>query len=257
LEAIISILLGILQGIAEWLPISSEGWLYIISVLLLRINPQEALSSALFLHLGTSIAAIFVLRKDIKDIFKKSGHEKEERVGFFILSATITTCLAGVPVYIYLKECLLPSYGKNLALATGFILLLVGLALKLVSSSQTKRRSFSSKYGAVIGLIQALSVLPGVSRSGITLAALIFLGYGEESLKLSFILGIPVTLGASLFQLRSVNISMFPAFISSFLFSVFFLKALLSLSYRTEPWKLSILFGFVAIAFSLPFLAFY
>jgi undecaprenyl-diphosphatase len=250
---IISILLGILQGIAEWLPISSEGWLYIISVLLLRINPQEALSSALFLHLGTSIAAIFVLREDIKGILKKSGHGKEGDLGFFILSATIITCLAGIPLYLYLREFLLPSSGKTLALAMGFILLLVGLALKLVSSSQTKRRSFSSKYGTVVGLIQALSVLPGVSRSGITLAALISLGYGKESLKLSFILGIPVTLGASLFQLRSVNISMFPAFVSSFLFSIFFLRALLSLSYRTEPWKFSIFFGLVAIAFSLPF----
>ncbi|RLG52439.1 MAG: hypothetical protein DRO00_05575 [Thermoproteota archaeon] len=251
MKTLIALLLGAFQGVAEWLPISSEGWLYIISVFLLGIDPEKSLTSALFLHLGTSIAAILVLRKELMEILLESRCEKGGELRFFLFSATFATCVVGIPIYIYLKESLLPSFGKILALMTGFLLLAVGFILKLVSSPQTRRSSLSIRSGVFVGVLQGLSVLPGVSRSGITLAALILLGYGKRSLKLSFLLGIPVTLGASLLQIASTDVSMFPSLFSSFLISILFLRALLSFSYRIKPWKLSVLFGLIAIVFSL------
>ncbi len=248
---LIALLLGAFQGVAEWLPISSEGWLYIISVFLLGIDPQESLTSALFLHLGTSIAAILVLRRELRNVLLKSRHEKGEELRPFLFSATVATCIIGIPTYLYLKKSLLPSFGKILALMTGFLLLAVGFILRLVSSRQTRKNPFSIRSGIFVGLLQGLSVLPGVSRSGITLAALILLGYGKQSMKLSFLLGIPVTLGASLLQIASTDISMFPSLLSSFFISLLFLRALISFSLRIEPWKLSILFGLIAIVFSL------
>ena len=251
MEGLIALLLGVLQGIAEWLPISSEGWLYIISIFLLKIDPERSLTSALFLHLGTSIAAILVLRNEIKEAFFESKRKEEKELRLFLLSATIISGGVGFPLYLYLKESLLPSSGEILALMTGFLLFAVGLILKFVSSHQTRKASFSIRHGVFVGLLQGLSVLPGISRSGITLAGLVLLGFGKHSLKLSFLLGIPVALGASLLQLTSADVNMFPALFSSFLVSILFLRFLLSYSYRIEPWKLSILFGLIAVVFSL------
>ncbi len=252
MDGLIALLLGLIQGVAEWLPISSEGWLYIVSVLLLGIDPEEALASALFLHLGSSIAAILVLRKEIRAVFVGLKREEGRELGVFLSTATAVTCVVGFPLYIYLRGSLLPSSGRIFALATGFLLLFVGFALRLAISRKTKEASLTPRSAIFVGLLQGLSVIPGISRSGITLAALILLGFGKYSLKLSFLLGIPVILGASLLQITSVGINMLPAFFSSFITSLLLLRVLLSFSYRVEPWKLSILFGFIAIAFSFP-----
>lgn len=252
MEWLISLLLGVLQGIAEWLPISSEGWIYIISTLLLNVDPQKALTSALFLHLGTSTAAIFVLRGEIREVLREILKGPDKGLGTFLILTTIFTCFTGFPLYILLRRILQPSLGRVLALATGFLLLGVGLSIRLVSSHRTKETSTSLGSSAIAGFLQGLSVLPGVSRSGITLAALMLLGFGRSSLRISFLLGIPITLGASLLQISSMDMSMLPAFISSFLTSIISLRALLSLSNRIKPWKLSLSFGLIAILFSIP-----
>ncbi len=251
-----SLLLGAFQGVAEWLPISSEGWIYIISTLLLKIDPQKALASALFLHLGTSTAAIFVLREEMIEVLQEILRKKDKGLGFFLIMTTIFTCLTGFPLYILLRKFLLPSFGRVLALATGILLLGVGFSLKLASSYRAKENSLSLGSSAFAGFLQGLSVLPGVSRSGITLAALMLLGFGKSSLMVSFLLGIPVTLGASLLQTPSMDISMLPAFFSSFLTSLISLRALLSISNRIEPWKLSFSFGLLVILFSIPLFIF-
>jgi len=253
MDGLTAFLLGALQGVAEWLPISSEGWLYIISVFLLGMDPTRSLTSALFLHLGTSIAAVLVLRSEIKEAFFGSKLKGKRGLRLFLLSATIISGAVGLPLYLYLRDFLLTFSGSGeiLALMTGFLLIAVGMILKFVSSHQARKASFSIRQGVFVGLLQGLSVLPGISRSGITLAALVLLGFGKDSLKLSFLLGIPVTLGASLLQLASADINMLPALFSSFLVSVLFLRSLLSFSYRIDPWKLSVLFGLIAAVFSL------
>ncbi|HDI73509.1 MAG TPA: hypothetical protein ENF57_00690 [Candidatus Korarchaeota archaeon] len=247
-----SLLLGVLQGVAEWLPVSSEGWIYVISTLLLKIDPREALTSALFLHLGTSTAAILVLRREIREALLEILRRKDNGLGTFLAFTTAFTCFTGFPLYLLLRKVLQPSLGRALALATGFLLLGVGLFIKAASSHRTRETSLSLGSSALAGFLQGLSVLPGVSRSGITLAALMFLGFGRSSLKICFLLGIPVTLGASLLQIPSLDISMLPAFVSSFLTSIISLRTLLSLSNRIEPWKLSFSFGLMAILLSVP-----
>ena len=188
-----AIFLGLMQGIFEWLPISSEGQVMAFSLAFLKLNAMEALRWAVFLQFGTVAAAAFYFRRDIIDMLLL----KRKKLSMFILIALFSTAITAIPTYLVLKAFINGS-------GTGFVLLGIGLLLIVMGVVQHKKKlvkktTLSTKNAFFLGLGQGFSVLPGISRSGTTTSILLFEGFEpERAFYLSFLLSVPSVLLASI-----------------------------------------------------------
>lgn len=188
-----AIIFGFLQGIFEWLPISSQG--NILGILsFLGANPQEALKIAIFLHIGTLLAAILYFKCEIKQILKWQKKEDKE-LGKFVIISTIATGVTAIPSYLILEELL--GYGVAFALILLAILLIITGLLQLKKKNSKGSNELSLKNSILAGLGQGFSVLPGISRSGITTSVLLFRNFDpQEAFRISFLMSIPAVLFA-------------------------------------------------------------
>ncbi len=187
-----SIFLGILQGIFEWLPISSEGQIAAISLLFFGVTPEQAINFSVFLHTGTLIAALIYFRKDIKKII----FSKDTKLRNFLLIAVLATAITGIPSYIFLKQISSAPFIFSLLIA--FSLIATGLFQKY--RKQKGNAELNKKNSVLLGFAQGFSIIPGISRSGITTTALLVEGFSaEEALRISFILSIPSVAAAEIF----------------------------------------------------------
>jgi len=206
------ILLGIIQGITEFFPISSSGHLVLMQNLLGLKEPQLLVD--VMLHLGTVISLLFFLRKEIKEIFisflrfckKPSLKTKDPDIllVFSLLLASIPTFLIG---YFFSStfESLFES-PKAVCVA------LFGTALFLFFTQFAKlKKPNYFLHPLIIGVLQGAAIVPGFSRSGLTIGGALFLGWKrKKATQFSFLLSIPAILGASLFQLQKSVISTQP-----------------------------------------------
>lgn len=181
------LILGLVQGVLEWLPISSSGSLFLI-LAFLGIPAGAAYDYSLFLHLGTVISALLLLWR----------HLLEKSTLKFVLAGLFSSLLAGIPLYFYFRLIASTSALAILAAALGVLLILTGLMERWAWAGGLNAREvgqLSTLDGVIVGFFQGLSVLPGLSRSGLTVVALIWRGYKlREAFKLSFTLGIPFIL---------------------------------------------------------------
>lgn len=208
-----ALLLGILQGLTEFLPISSSGHL-VLAKELLNINYLTNIEFEVFVHFGTFISVVVFFWKDIKLIFiglydalknpsKINIHYKENenfRLIFFILIGTIPAGLIGIA---YDKQI---GVLFNDAKFVSVMLIFTGSILYLTKFTNPKEGKKVGFFSAIlIGIAQALSILPGISRSGITISTGIFLGISRENAaKFSFLLSLPVILGATIIKIFEV-----------------------------------------------------
>ncbi len=195
-------LLGLIQGFTEWLPISSSGHL-VIAQQLLRITVP--LSFDVALHLGTLLAVIIIFRKDVLKVLaslvKLDFGSAEGKTGLYVVVGTIPVAFAG-----YLFHDLIESMFSNL-FVVAIAMIFTGILLFLTKFSRNKRK-LTIMDSVFVGISQALSLVPGVSRSGITISTSLQRGIEkEQAVKFSFLLSIPAVLGASLFELKSVSIA--------------------------------------------------
>jgi len=220
------IILSAIQGISEFLPISSSAHLIIISSL------YEFKSSSLLidisLHLGSLFAIIFFFKKDLFDL------KNNQRLLSLIIFGSIPLIIVGYILYsteiIYLLRDI-----KIIAWTT----LIFGIVLYFADKSRFDKKISSNlnlKTILIIGLFQIFALIPGVSRAGITITAARFLKFNRfDSSKISFLLSIPALAGASFLSLKDVivqniefNFLVFFAILFSFLFSYFTVKFFLS-----------------------------
>lgn len=198
------VLLGIIQGIFEWLPVSSQGSLVIFFTNFLKVPIDLALNYSIFLHLGTSLSAIIYFRKEIKDILKRNNIfgflkkplSKDKNVSYFRFLFISTFISLGVGGFIYLafKDKIINSL-LSINLVVGLLLIVTGLTIYFSRKSFLKKEKCSIKNSVFLGLFQALSVLPGISRSGMTTSALLFEGFSaKKAFSISFLLSIPFVL---------------------------------------------------------------
>jgi len=196
LEAII---LGLIQGITEWLPVSSSGHLVIAQHLL---GIKENLAMDVMLHIGTVCVVIFMFRSDIWKIilscFKyiRTGKaDKYAKLGLFLIIASIATGIIGLS----LKDQIEAAFSS--LTAVGIALIITGLVLSM-SKYATKRKKMTWRDSLIIGLVQGAAVFPGISRSGSTISTGLLLGIDRNTAaRFSFLLFIPASIGALLFQL--------------------------------------------------------
>ena len=189
----LEILTGVLQGLTEFLPISSSGHLVIISSLSSELDLNT--NDIAFLHIGTLFSIVFFYRKRIFEIFE----DLDTFVFYFkiILAGIIPAVLIGLltPIQNIIDE------SPNLILITGASYLIFSLLLifsgKINNSEALNIREITVSQAFVIGIAQSIALLPGVSRSGVTLLTAIYLGVKKaDAIYYSLLLGIPTIFGA-------------------------------------------------------------
>jgi undecaprenyl-diphosphatase len=185
-------LLGLIQGIAEWLPVSSEALVAIIGVQLLGLSPQTIIDTALLLHLGTALAIAGYFKDELLNLMKSSRSKTNYRQ--FIIVTTAMSLVVGGPIYLGLKQITAgDSAGSILTIIMGVALLFTAWLLKRSGQDIRTRFDVSKMDGLWLGITQGLAVIPGISRSGSTTAVSLWRGFSTTaSLENSFIIGLPI-----------------------------------------------------------------
>jgi len=194
LEALIS---GLVQGLTEFLPVSSSGHLTILGTLF-GMNGEENLAFAVIVHIATVLSTIVVLRREIGELLSgllSFGWNKDTKTIIKLLISMIPVGIVGV----FFKDTIEGFFGSGLALV-GWMLLLTAFLLMISYYSNPRQKTEISFWDALlIGIAQACAVMPGLSRSGATIATGIMLGNKKESVaKFSFLMVIIPVLGEAL-----------------------------------------------------------
>lgn len=190
-----AIILGILQGLTEFLPVSSSGHLEIGKALLgLKLAGNESLMFTVVVHFATAAATVVVYNKSINQIitglFKFKNNEETRYVGLIVLSMIP----AGV-IGILFEEVLESLFEGNIAFV-GAMLLVTGALLFIADKSKASSKSISASNAFIIGIAQAIAILPGISRSGATISTSVILGIDrDQAARFSFLMVIPVIFG--------------------------------------------------------------
>jgi len=190
-----AIILGIIQGITEWLPVSSSGHLVLAQHL---FGLSQPIVFDVMLHLGSLLVVFVFFWKEIKDLV--IGVFKFERdkllLLLYIIIATIPIALVG-----FFLSNLIESAFQSL-IVVGFGLIFTALLIFLSRFPKKKTKELTWYRATIIGLFEAIAILPGVSRSGSTISSGMFLGIKKEDVaKFSFIIFIPAILGAAILEL--------------------------------------------------------
>ena len=181
-----AIILGIVQGLTEFLPISSSGHLEIASYIL-KTNPSENLMFTVVVHIATAISIIYVFRKDINEIIKGLIQFKKKQVDF-ILKILISSVPVGVVGVLFEKE-VESFFTGNIVLVGSMLLITAALLFFTYFKKDDSKKNISYTDAIAIGLAQALAILPGISRSGSTISMALLLNVNrEKATKFSFLM---------------------------------------------------------------------
>ena len=205
MSILILIFLGIVQGLTEFLPVSSSGHLALLESVF-RFSQNQRLSYTAFLHLGTVLALLFFFRKRIYSIFanlfnvKDRLHQKDSLS--LISKIIIGTIPAGIVGY-FAKDKIDQVF--NQPIYSAVFLIITGLILFTTRFSKESKFKITYSDVLLIGIVQAIALLPGISRSGITISIALLLGLSRtDSFEFSFLLSIPAVLGANLLMLKDL-----------------------------------------------------
>ena len=193
LEAII---LGIIQGLSEFLPISSSGHLA-LGHMLFGLE-EEGLLFTVMIHMGTLIPVLIVYRKDIITLIKKPF----QKLTYLLIIAT----LPAVIVALFFEDMVEQAFASMRFLAAGFVITAIVLILTDKIRRNTKKTAEITYMDAlIIGVAQGIAVFPGISRSGSTIAAALSRGIArEDAAKFAFLMSIPAILGAMVLQISHI-----------------------------------------------------
>ena len=232
-----AIILGVIQGLTEFLPVSSSGHLEITREILdTNQLPSDNLLMTSVLHFATALSTILVFRKDIYNLIKGLFDKENKTSKSYIIKILIAIVPAGLVGFLLSDEIEF-LFSGNMTLV-GIMLIITGTLLFLTKILKTKNFKISSVHALIIGLSQAFAVIPGISRSGATICTSLFLGNNKsEAAKFSFLIVIPVIFGAILKDVLSgdifdneIKISiLIIGFISSFLTGVLACKLMLKI----------------------------
>ncbi|PWL28557.1 undecaprenyl-diphosphatase UppP [uncultured Roseivirga sp.] len=190
-----ALILGLVQGLTEFLPVSSSGHLEITKAIFGDNSlPEESLLMTVVLHAATALSTIVIFRKDIAEILKgllQFKNNEEFRFSLKIIISMIPAAVVGV----LFEEEIEQFFGGNLLLVGSMLILTAGL-LFLADKAKSTLNPVSYKNAFVIGVAQALAILPGISRSGATISTSVLLGVDrQKAARFSFLMVVPLILG--------------------------------------------------------------
>ena len=195
MDIIDSIILGIIQGLTEFLPVSSSGHLELGKAILGDESiPKESLLFTVVLHFATALSTMVVFRKDIwlllKGVFKMEWNEDLQFVSKIALSM-----IPAVIVGLFFEEELEQLFSGNIMLV-GFMLLVTALLLLLADKAKDTYKKVTFSNAFIIGISQAIAMLPGISRSGATISTSVLLGNDKtRAARFSFLMVVPLIFG--------------------------------------------------------------
>ena len=259
MDPVLAFLVGMVQGITEWLPISSSGHV----LLLLEgmdLSSEDALAMAFFLHFGTLFAVILRLRSDVRDVIVALPDWRNDATVRFLLIATLVSLPVGF-LLVQSLESLVTGYNGGLAISmlVGIMLVITGFILRTAKDREGQRRveETTGSDAVILGLVQGLAALPGISRSGMTVSALLIKKVdADESMRLSFLMSIPVTIAVVAYELVSWEITslgwdvVLSGLLGSFIFGYLTIEGLMRMSRRMRWDLFCMIFGTIALTFS-------
>lgn len=188
------IILGIIQGLTEWLPISSTGHLRLAEKLLFKEVPMPILFDVA-LHVGTLAVILLFFRRDIRQILSSLARldfkSEYGRLIPLIIVGTVPTALIGLFFGVMIENV----FQELLPIAVAFVL--CGMWLYFAKFGEEKSRGITYSMALLLGIAQGIAIIPGISRSGATISTALLLGIGrEKAFKFSFLLSFPAIIGA-------------------------------------------------------------
>ena len=268
MNILFSIILGLVQGISEWLPISSKTQVLFASYVLFGLPIAAGYAFGLFLEIGSLGSAIIYFRRDIVALL----HDR--RLLLYLVVVTIFTAIVGAPLY-YITD----TYLQHTSPFIGVPMILLGLSLigigfyirysralpKIVGLDQMK-----IKHYVIVGIAQGIAALPGVSRSGMTVSTMLIMGVKQDqAFRLSYLAYIPASIGAFgvslLFSRHEINtdvqavsvLGLGVAIIAALLVGLVTISYLLRFAKTKDIWKLDIAIGTLALVLGIVFTVFY
>lgn len=213
MNVIEAIIFGLIQGLSEFLPISSSGHLVLAKEIMHLTEPGIAFE--IFVHLGTVFSILVVFRKEVAKLIigaiqtyklrdpSTTAEEKEYiYLAWYIIIGSIPAGVIGFTLKDQIESLFTSGGGFSGVVLVTFMLYITGIILFLTRYAGKKDLKVSGKSAFIIGIAQAFAILPGISRSGSTIATGLLLGIEKErAAKFSFLLSLPVIIGATLKQL--------------------------------------------------------
>ena len=259
MDYLTALILGIVQGLTEFLPVSSSGHLEITKEIFnTDYEAKESLLMTVVLHFATALSTIFIFRKDILIILKgiiSAKDTKEKQFAFKIIISMIPAAVVGV-----FFEDIIESFFNGQLILVGAMLIVTGLLLFLADKSKESSSQISFFNSFIIGISQAIAILPGISRSGATIATSVILGVDKtSSAKFSFLMVVPLIFGKVFKDILSGDIlsesfsfgPLFLGFSAAFATGLFACKWMISLV-KASKLKYFSFYCFI-IAFSIIF----
>jgi len=260
---LVAVVVGLVQGVLEWLPVSSEGSVALVLTVVADASPTLAVQYALFLHAGTALAAASYYRGEILDALRRlptvqprSPFASETADLAFLAVATIVSGVVGIGAYLALADLASELAGGAFVALIGGLLVVTGVVQRVADERAGGTKVDPDALDAVlVGVLQGLAILPGVSRSGTTVSALLLRGHeGVATLQLSFLLSIPAALGAAVLVLADTGLpGVAPseatlALVVSAVVGYLTVGALVRLVDRVAFWGICVGFGGLAVA---------
>jgi undecaprenyl-diphosphatase len=259
LEAIV---LGVIQGLTEFLPVSSSGHLELAKAILGDTSvPEESLTFTVVLHFATALSTLVIFRKEVIEIFKGLFQFKWNNEFKFSLKIIISMIPAVIVGLLFEKQ--LESFFGGKILLVGCMLLLTALLLLLADKAKNTKKEVSFWNAVLIGISQAIAMLPGISRSGATISTSVLLGVDRtRAAKFSFLMVVPLIFGkigkdvlsGDLNLQSSDMIPITAGFIAAFLAGLLACKWMISLVKKSKLSYFSIycaIVGSIAIGYAL------
>lgn len=261
MNSIEAVLLGVIQGLTEFLPVSSSGHLELAKAILGDTSmPEESLTFTVVLHFATALSTLVIFRQEVLQILKGLFQFKWNDEFKFSLKIIISM-IPAVIIGLLFEEQLEAFFGGNIAFV-GAMLLVTAILLLLADKAKNTDKEVSYASALVIGISQAIAMLPGISRSGATISTTVLLGVDRtKAARFSFLMVVPLIFGAIAKDLLSGDINfqsseMVPmslGFVAAFVSGMFACKWMIALVQKSKLTYFSIycaIVGVVAIVVS-------
>ncbi len=261
-ETVVAVIVGLLQGVFEWLPISSEGNVT-IALAAMGSSPEAAIQYALFVHVGTALSATVYYREEIAGTLQDAlawrpatAWEGTSATTTFLAATTAISGVVAIGAYLALTSLVTELSAGLLVAAIGGLLVATGLVQRFAEGAAIETRAAPDALDVVlVGVLQGLAILPGVSRSGTTVSALLLRGHeGEAALRLSFLLSVPVQVGAGVLVLAEVGglpqVAVGPALLALAVAAAvgyLTIDALMRVVRRVAFWAVCVILGALAV----------
>jgi undecaprenyl-diphosphatase len=262
MDIIEAIILGVIQGLTEFLPVSSSGHLELTKAILGDTSvPEESLTFTVVLHFATALSTLVIFRKEVAEIFKGLFQFKwndEFKFSVKIILSMIPAVFVGL-----LFEEELESFFGGKILLVGLMLLVTALLLLLADKAKNTNKEVTFSNSIIIGISQAIAMLPGISRSGATISTSVLLGIDRtRAARFSFLMVVPLIFGKIGKDLLGGDLSFHSAdiipisagFVAAFFAGLLACKWMIALVKKSKLSYFSLycaIVGFIAIGYAL------